>query len=370
MDSGAAVFACIGWFSSIGLRRSALLRENSREQPMSQDALKTLFHPFASGELDPPGGGRALFLGAPAGLRLPADFRVAATCVQGFRPAFLALRAAGHTVVPLAEGDGYDIALMLTGRHRGLNENNLAEAIQRTIPGGLVLVAGGKEDGIASLRKRVEAILPLDGYQSKYHGVAFWLRRPDDHADAVARLREDNGDLAFDGFVTRPGMFSHGAVDAGSRLLAQHLPRGPTGKAADFCAGWGYLSEELLRSNPGITALDLYEADFESLEAAKRNVAGRAGLSLGFHWQDLLSEPVEGRYDVIVMNPPFHAGRAAEPGIGQKLIAVAAKALRKNGRLFLVANRQLPYETTLAGLFGDWRETAREGGFKLFEAKR
>jgi 16S rRNA (guanine1207-N2)-methyltransferase len=337
---------------------------------MSQDALKTLFHPFASGDLDPPASGRALLFGAPAGLRVPAYLRAEATCVQGFRPAFLALRAAGHTVVPLAEGEGYAIALMLAGRHRGLNENNLADAIERTAPGGLVLVAGGKEDGVASLRKRVETILPLAGHQAKYHGVVFWLRRPDDCGDAVARLREGNGEVAIDGLITRPGMFSHGAVDAGSRLLAQHLPAGLSGKAADFCAGWGYLSAQLLKGNPGLAALDLYEADFSSLEAAKRNLAGIAAAQIGFHWQDLIAEPVAGRYDVIVMNPPFHAGRAAEPGIGQKLITVAAKALRKNGRLFLVANRQLPYETTFAGLFGDWRETGREGGFKLFEAKR
>lgn len=39
---------------------------------MSRDALKTLFHPFETGVIDPPGEGeRVLFLGAEAGYRLP-----------------------------------------------------------------------------------------------------------------------------------------------------------------------------------------------------------------------------------------------------------------------------------------------------------
>ena len=70
------------------------------------------------------------------------------------------------------------------------------------------------------------------------------------------------------------------------------------------------------------------------------------------------------------MNPPFHRGRAAEPGIGQRLIGVAAKALRRGGRLFMVANRQLPYEETLEAEFAQWREITRDGGFKVLAATR
>ena len=58
-----------------------------------------------------------------------------------------------------------------------------------------------------------------------------------------------------------------------------------------------------------------------SLEAAKANLAERRASTPGFFWHDLLAEPVERRYDAIVMNPPFHQGRAAEPEIGAGMIA-------------------------------------------------
>ncbi|TIW22658.1 MAG: methyltransferase, partial [Mesorhizobium sp.] len=87
-------------------------------------------------------------------------------------------------------------------------------------------------------------------------------------------------------------------------------------------------------------------------------------------WTDLLTETVERRYDAIVMNPPFHSGRAAEPGIGSGMIRAASKALKPGGRLFMVANRQLPYEKVLAAAFSSHAEVARDGMFKVFSARR
>jgi 16S rRNA (guanine1207-N2)-methyltransferase len=70
------------------------------------------------------------------------------------------------------------------------------------------------------------------------------------------------------------------------------------------------------------------------------------------------------------MNPPFHQGRAAEPEVGLKLIATAARTLGSGGRLFLVANRQLPYEKALAASFPQWERIAGDGAFKVLSARR
>ena len=52
------------------------------------------------------------------------------------------------------------------------------------------------------------------------------------------------------------------------------------------------------------------------------------------------------------------------------LIAAAAAAMRLGGRLWLVANRHLPYEAVLQEHFGEVRVVATRGGFKVFEAVR
>lgn len=331
--------------------------------------LRTLFHPFDTGDLDPPGrDARTLLLGAVPGFRLPQGFAATIDCVSGFRPDFLALQRAGHSVTPEPEGGGYDLTLVLAGRHRGLNEARLADAWSRTRAGGMILVAGGKEDGIDSLRMRAAACVSLDGHLSKFHGVAFWLTR----ADAPCPFPQpEPAGIVAGRFATAPGMFSHDRVDAGSALLAECLPERISGDVADFGAGWGYLSAEVLSRADDLRALDLYEADHAALEAARSNLEDRLGETvLGFHWLDLLSEPVARRYDLVVMNPPFHQGRAADPAIGQGMIAAAAKALKPGGRLLMVANSGLPYEKTIAALFRRQEEARRESGFKVIAAER
>lgn len=338
---------------------------------MNTGALKTLFHLFESGLLPlPDKDARVLSIGATADFRPPDNFAGELFLIQGFRPDFLALQELGHRVFPRAEGKGYDLALVMSGRHRGKNELRIADALERTVEGALIVVGGSKEDGIASLAKRLSKLMPLGGQAPKYHGLAFWFRTPSDQQAIAAALRKANAaDPIDDRFETAPGMFSHDRIDPGSKLLAETLPADLSGKVADFCAGWGYLSAELLARCAHVSSIDLYEADFASIEAARRNLA-QARVATRFFWKDLLTEPVEARYDVIVMNPPFHRGRAAEPEIGQKLIATAAKALASRGLLYLVANRNLPYERALAASFAEHRQIAGDHAFKVFAARR
>ena len=158
-------------------------------------------------------------------------------------------------------------------------------------------------------------------------------------------------------------------IDPASALLAEHLPADLAGRAADLGAGYGYLSRELLERCPKITALDLYEAEQRALALAELNLAPPPrALPLRFLWRDVTAG-IEPGYDVIISNPPFHTpSRADRPDIGQRFIAVAAQALRPGGRLYVVANRHLPYEHTLNDSFGAVRVVAERDGFKLVEA--
>lgn len=338
---------------------------------MSRDALKTLFYPFEAEALPLPAkGSRALFLGAEPGFRLPDGFSAELSLVQGFRPYFASLQSAGHHVTQRAEGEGYELALVLAGRHRGLNELRIADAIERTGEGGTIVVAGGKEDGIASLRKRLGGLVEIADHLPKYHGTVLWFRRDATALAAAAALRADNPDTLVDGrFHTAPGMFSFDRIDTGSRLLVEYLPDDIKGKVADFCAGWGYVAAEVAAKAKELKALELFEADYDALEAARRNLQVE-GMEPRFHWQDLLKEPVERRFDMVVMNPPFHQDRDGDPEVGQRMIRAASAALKPGGRLYMVANRHLPYQPVLAGAFAWHEELAVEGGFRIWTARR
>lgn len=127
-----------------------------------RDAVKTLFHPFETGVLDAPvAGTRVLFLGAEAGFRKPDGFEAEMEAVQGFRPLYNTLQKQGIDAQPEITGSDFDMALILMTRHRGENENFVAEAIARTKAGATIVIAGSKEDGVQSLRKRLNGFSTL-----------------------------------------------------------------------------------------------------------------------------------------------------------------------------------------------------------------
>jgi 16S rRNA (guanine1207-N2)-methyltransferase len=335
---------------------------------MSRDALKTLFHPFATEAVPMPAAGeRVLFLGAEGGHVLPEGFEAEITSVQPFRPLFRTLREGAF---PEAEGEDFDAALVLCGKHRGENENRVAEALARVKTGGLIVIAGGKEDGIQPLRNMLLKLgITLD-YTPKYHGVAVWFARPE-NAEAAMKALKKSPVLVEGRFEAAPGMFSHDRIDAGSELLASRLPTDFDGNAADFGAGWGYLSVMLAEKSPRVNRIDLFEADWQALEFAKKNIARNSPeLHARFYWQDLSAEPPKEKYDLVIMNPPFHEAQAADPGLGKAMIRAAATALKSGGRLMLVANRGLPYEPVLAAEFREHGETCRNARFKVLWARK
>ena len=59
-----------------------------------------------------------------------------------------------------------------------------------------------------------------------------------------------------------------------------------------------------------------------------------------------------------------------DEGLGQAIVARGLKALKPQGRLFIVANRHLPYEAVLAKVGGKTVQLAGKNGYKVLEAVR
>lgn len=328
------------------------------------DATKTLLHPIETGMLEVPETGRLLALNATAALMHGLSF-ADVDAVQDFRPEFLKLEHAGCRVTPEARGDGYAMALVLCGRHKQMNEHYVLEANARVTPGGLVAVAGLKTDGADSLRKRLKDRFEIDGHAAKHHGNVFWFRADGAPVEALKEMVVDGR------FETMPGMFSHERVDPGSALLAMNLPSDLHGAVADLGAGWGYLSVEIATKCPKVKRVDLYEASHAAARAAEANMKRLAGaVASSTRWFDVAAEDPRERYDAVVMNPPFHAGRSGDPDIGRAMIAGAWRLLKPGGRLHLVANVHLPYEATMAEAFSASGLSVRESGFKVLWARK
>lgn len=288
-------------------------------------------------------------------------------CVQGFRPTFEALKSAGFQV-QIEPPETAALTLVQITRSKAENLGNIARALRLTVPGGQVVVDGLKTDGIESLLKYVKKLHPVDGTLSKAHGKVFWLTRAQTVPDKIAVWEQALFPSLIDpDFVTSAGMFSAERVDPGSRFLSQAFAGALSGRVADLGAGWGALSALALRTNPDISALDLFEAEHSALSAAKLNITDPRA---GFFWQDVTAMPPDPSYDAVICNPPFHQSRQAEPALGVRFIEQAARMLAPKGTLWLVANRQLPYEAPLNAAFKTWSYLAQTPQYKLIKAER
>lgn len=309
-----------------------------------------------------PAEGSILALGAPASADLSPLPPGRTTVVQGFRPDHDAWAARGYSVTPGAEGK-FAAAVAFIPRARAAGRAMVAEAVAHVAPGTPVWIDGQKTDGIDPLLREIRARVSLSAPVAKAHGkcAVFAAPGPEVFTDWQARPS-----TPAPGFTAPPGAFSADAVDEGSRLLADLLPQGLKGRAVDLGAGWGWLSRQVL-DRPGISELHLVEADHAPLEAAKSNIDDPRA---SFHWADATAFSLPGRASVVVTNPPFHVARAADPALGLAFIAAAAGMLRPDGELYLVANRQLPYERALAARFVEVAEIGGDGRFKVFRAAR
>ena len=309
----------------------------------------------------PEAGDIAVFgAGAESPLSLLPKDRVKVVC--RVKPDFDRLRAAGFDVVEEAP-EKVGVSVVFLPRAKAQARAMVAQALAVSQS---VIVDGQKADGIDSLlreiRKRTECSAPY----SKAHGKVF-LAWPgsdphifDDWEQSGAPRRN------ADGYVTVAGVFSADKTDPASKLLAAALPAKLKGRVADFGAGWGYLAGEVL-TREDVATLDLVEADHAALDCAQQNVRDARAR---FHWADATAWRPEQPLDAVVMNPPFHEGRKGVPELGRGFIRNAAACLAPHGRLYMVANRHLPYEAELRALFREVKETGGDNRFKLIEAAR
>ena len=296
-------------------------------------------------------------------IRPPSDYDISALARDdvmistGYYPDFARWSDAGYVVT--AKPEPATVAIVVLPKSKALGRSLIAQAASWA---ELVIVDGQKTEGVDSIfkdcRKRLGALPSI----TKGHGRIFWFAGSDMFADWDAGAPAQG----VTGYFTTAGVFSEGKIDKGSELLISALPDKFPAKVADLGAGWGYLTRAILERD-GVKSVDMIEAEALSLECARLNIDDPRAVS---HWADATTFTPATGYDAIVMNPPFHTSRASEPKLGRAFIAAAARLLAPHGKLWMVANRHLPYEQDLSEMFRNVTELAGNGGFKVFHATR
>lgn len=254
-------------------------------------------------------------------------------------------------------------AILFLPRYKAQALHLIAQAVAST-PSGWIVVDGQKTDGIESIAKQISKTVPLAGSYSKGHGKTIWFRSEDAQSLTIWQAQPEK---STDDFVTAPGVFSADGIDPASLMLMNNVPSDISGAVADLGAGWGYLSAQLLSKAERVKTLYLVEDNALALDCAKQNIKDERAQ---FYWADALTWKGAKGLDAIIMNPPFHTTRNAQPALGVNFIKAAANLLRPGGKLYMVANAHLPYEQTLEQAFSKVELCDRSNTFKVFCATR
>ncbi|MFC3121329.1 methyltransferase [Agaribacter flavus] len=169
-----------------------------------------------------------------------------------------------------------------------------------------------------------------------------------------------------------PGVFGHKELDPGTKLLLDQFPdakeiRQMRGKLYDFACGTGIIGAYFKCINPKLT-LCLSDVSALSIYCTQQTLAENK-IEGDLIASDGMQE-VQGKFDYIVSNPPFHSGLKNDYEITQQFIQDAYRHCLKQGKLSLVANRFLPYADCIQQTFNQFTVLAKSTKFTVYQTTK
>ncbi|MCB9678713.1 MAG: class I SAM-dependent methyltransferase [Alphaproteobacteria bacterium] len=257
----------------------------------------------------------------------------------------------------------YDRVCMRLPKGRDTLSAMLALAAAELVPEGKLWLYGANDEGIRSVSKQLRDSFDHDEsvdarrhcrvvQASGVHAPRVSLRDFRTEVEATA------GGRTFR-FTTLPGVFAHGRLDEGTRLLLENLSVDAAAKLLDFGCGAGVVAAFLGERLGPTAGVDI---DAWAIECAQ---AQPGTWVVG----DGLAAAPEGLYDHIVSNPPFHTGKDTDFHVMDALITSAPSRLVKGGRLTFVCPSTAPVKRALDAAFSKVVLLADDRRYRVWEAR-
>lgn len=292
------------------------------------------------------------------------------------------LRTFGHTVsVSDFDFSGlahetYDDIVYRVSKERPLVHHCINESYKRLNEGGSLHLIGHKDDGIRTHGRNAQKVFATAEHAKK-HGDAYHIRLQKSATTSTStRVFLDSKDydqlrtctVGELHFISKPGVFGWNKVDRGSALLAEHIntllsKKKSLGSVLDLGCGYGYL----LLATAALPFSKRHGTDNNAaaVDAAKASFA-RAGLSVQVTLDDCAAQ-LEGGYDWIICNPPFHQGFSTSSALAEKFLSQIKTLLSAQGKALVVVNQFIPVERMAQGKFTHIETVRNEHGFKVLQ---
>ena len=265
--------------------------------------------------------------------------------------------------------DGAVIYMPKSKEHAKMLIANVAACLKES---GSLLLVGENKGGVKSAAKILDTISSqVNKVDSARHCALFGAQidkpvKPFELAKWQSEIEISVGGLDYK-ICSLPGVFNHGAVDLGTRVLLDNLPEIKTGRLLDFGCGAGVIGCYLGLKSPesevvmsDVSALAVHcSKESANLNHINVKVVPSNGMM-----------DVQGKYSVVYTNPPFHTGIQTDYSVTEEFIAQLKQYLAKGGSLTLVANKFLRYSELLEQRFSAVGLIVQTTKFSLYQCAR
>ncbi|OED47255.1 hypothetical protein ACH42_03110 [Endozoicomonas sp. (ex Bugula neritina AB1)] len=271
------------------------------------------------------------------------------------------------------DGKSFDGILMFLQKSKPLMDFWLLMAQSMLAEGGVIWLVGENGEGIKSWKKRLKhSFGQVKVIDNARHCVLLEASAP------VEKVKSFSMEEHFQSFTVQqgntsltmrslPGVFSHGRLDVGTQILLETLSELPEGRVLDFGCGAGVISA-YINSLPGKRDLTLVDCDALAIESSRKTLGDNSAAdSFTVLPSDGLSE-VDGRFNLIVSNPPFHQGVKTHYVVTEQFLKDSYHHLLPCGEVYIVANSFLKYPAIIMETFGQCETLCNQSGFSIYKA--
>lgn len=242
-------------------------------------------------------------------------------------------------------------------------------------PGALLWLVGPKRGGIESSGKALKKALGNGTKRDSARHCQLWEYRLEDPGSgfdpnswlstyaASVPIADTNAELVV---ADMPGVFSEGRLDEGTRMLLASIQKKPRSPVLDFACGSGVIGTALLKQWPALD-VTMLDVQWQAVAASRRTLVEN-GLKAHVMAGDGLSGS-EGRFGMIVTNPPFHSGLKTDLNVVRQFLVQVKAHLLPGGVLWLVANAFLPYQDLLEEQFPGVVVASEDRRFRVYRAQ-
>lgn len=166
-------------------------------------------------------------------------------------------------------------------------------------------------------------------------------------------------------FYTDNGVFNKKGLDYGTRLLIENLDFNNKNTFLDVGSGCGPIGLYISKQSENYT-VDMIDVNDRAINLVKKAIEKNSVSNITVYKSNVY-EKVFNKYDMILTNPPIHAGK----NVVYDIIGNAYKYLNKNGELWIVIRKDQGAKSLMKD-FSDrynFEVIKKDKGFYIIKAK-